>query len=159
MRSFLITFIPVLIICLLTGKAFSQFTVTSYQDPLKAEVIMDQFNDPYAFYIQYEEAPYPSGDDAMRTFLRQRKLEAQIKTPVNSNPISPDHRGSIPPPEILASFSGNSIITGTPLDNHLAVNAAEQIVSTINTHMLVVNNVGFWLGSYKLDVFSRHLAE
>lgn len=121
-------------------------------DPLTAEVSMDQYNDPYAFKIKYLEAPHPSGKAAMRAFLRQRKLDAQKATPVRPS-TSISSRGTIPPPEILASFSGNNLITGTPLDNHLAVNANEEVVSTINTHMLVTNTVGFWMGSYQLENF------
>ncbi len=141
----------------LSKPLIGQYTITTYQDPLKGVATMDDFNDPYAFNIQYEEAPYPDGDDASRAFLRQLKLEAQVKTPLNPNVSPEQHRGSVPVPEILASFSGNNIITGTPLDNHLAVNSTEQIVSTINTHMLVTNNVGFFQGSYKLDVFFQSL--
>jgi hypothetical protein len=102
--------------------------------------------------VQYQEAPHPSGKDAMKAFLRQRKLEAQRITPLNPE-ATIQHRSSVEPPEILTSFSGNSIITGTPLDNHLAVGPKEEVISTINTHMLVTNNTGFWLGSYKLDEF------
>ncbi len=130
----------------------AQYTVETYQDPLKASVVMHDFHDPYAVVVQYEEAPHPSGKQALKAFLRQRKLEAQRITPVNPNaPVKA--RSSVSPPEILASFSGNSIITGTPLDNHLAVGPEEEVISTINTHMLVTNNTGFWLGSYKLDEF------
>ncbi|MDQ3015619.1 MAG: T9SS type A sorting domain-containing protein, partial [Bacteroidota bacterium] len=133
-----------------------QVTPTHYSDPLKAEVNMAQFDDPFAFTIQYEEAPHPSGKAAMRAFLKQRKLEAQRATPVHEGtPVG--NRGSIPAPDILASFSGNNIITGTPLDNHLAVNQSEQVISTINTHMLVTNSTGFWLGSYKLDLFFQSI--
>jgi len=156
MSYFLRVFIPGLVFYLVANQVTGQFTSTSYQDPLKVEVTMDEFHDPYALNIQYKEAPYPSGEDGMRAFLRQRKLEAQRATPVNPAAII-EKRGSIPPPEILASFSGNNIITGTPLDNHLAVNTTEQVVSTINTHMLVTNNVGFWLGSYKLENFFQSL--
>ncbi len=157
MCSFLKILIPILAFYILTNQITGQVTTTSYQDPLKAEITMDDFNDPYAFNIKYKEAPYPSGEDEMRAFLRQRKLEAQTKTPVNPNSITFQNRGSIPTPDILASFSGNNIITGTPLDNHLAVNSTEQVVSTINTHMLVTNNVGFWQGSYKLEDFFSSL--
>lgn len=141
-----------LVFYLITNPLISQFTVATYQDDLKAEVTMDQFNDPYAFNIKYREAPHPSGKAAMRAFLRQRKLDAQKASPVNPNAIIAQ-RGSVPPPEILASFTGNNLITGTPLDNHLAVNQSEEIVSTINTHMLVTNTVGFWMGSYQLENF------
>ena len=141
-----------LVFCLITSPLISQYTVSTYKDDLKAEVTMDQFNDPYAFNIKYHEAPHPSGKAAMRAFLRQRKLDAQKATPVNPNAII-SMRGSVPPPEILASFTGNNLITGTPLDNHLAVNQSEEIVSTINTHMLVTNTSGFWMGSYQLENF------
>jgi hypothetical protein len=147
--------IPCLVIFLIHGRLTSQ-TVSSYADPLKAEVVLDQFNDPYAFSIRYEEAPYPDGDDEMRDFLRKRKYEAQAMTPVNPE-IHVQNRGGIPVPEKLAGFGGNNIITGTPLDNHLAVNTTEQIVSTINTHMLVINPLGVFQGSYKLDAFFQVL--
>ncbi len=132
--------------------SYGQYSVRSYQDPIKAQAVMHDFNDPYAFVVEYEEAPHPSGDEAMEAFLRQRKLEAQRQTPLRPE-VTYQPRNTVAPPEILASFSGNSIITGTPLDNHLAIGPQEQVVSTINTHMLVTNNTGFWLGSYKLDDF------
>ncbi len=152
MSQYIKLFFAVVVFYLTISPLFSQSTSTTYQDPLKAEVSIDQFHDPFAFNIKYHEAPHPSGKDAMRAFLRQRKLDAQKVTPVIPLTII-DQRGSIPAPDILASFSGNNIITGTPLDNHLAVNQSEEVVSTINTHMLVTNTVGFWMGSYKLDNF------
>lgn len=134
------------------GQNNSQSSVENYNDLLKAQVNMAEFHDPYAFNIKYDEMPHPTGKAKMRAYLRERKLEAQRQTPLKPG-VTYQNRGVIPPPEILASFSGNSIITGTPLDNHLAVGPAEHVISTINTHMLVTNNVGFWLGSYKLDEF------
>jgi hypothetical protein len=131
---------------------YGQYSVASFQDQLKAEVDMAQFHDPFAFNIKYAEAPHPTGKDAMRAFLRARKLEAQRQTPLRPD-VTYQNRGVIPAPEIVASFSGNSIISSTPLDNHLAVGPQEHVVSTINVHMLVTNTVGFWLGSYKLDDF------
>ncbi|MFZ1677818.1 MAG: T9SS type A sorting domain-containing protein [Saprospiraceae bacterium] len=157
MRSTSRIFILSISIWLLSKDVSGQYTINTYQDPLKGVATMDDFNDPYAFNIQYEEAPYPDGDVETRAFLRKIKLDAQQKTPATSNPTNLQNRGSIPPPDILASFSGNNIITGTPLDNHIAVNATEQIVSTINTHMLVTNIVGFFVGSYKLDDFFKSL--
>jgi len=134
--------------------AFSQYTVTSYSytDELKATVNMDQFNDPYSFNIEYTEAPHPSGEDAEQAFLHTRKLEAQLITPLHSSPVI-SNRGSLMPPEVVASFGANNIINATPLDNHLSVNNNEIIISTINTHMLVTNITGFFLGSYPLDQF------
>ena len=126
--------------------------VSQHLDPLKATVNMQDHHDPYSFNIQYEEAPHPTGKAAMRAFLRERKLEAQKQFPFQPE-VTYENRSVLEPPEILADFTGNSIISGTPLDNHLAVGPVEHIVSTINTHMLVTNNVGFWLGSYNLDEF------
>lgn len=146
-----------MLLCAFQTSVRAQYKVESFRDELKSVVVLDQYNDPFSFSIQYKEAPYPSGEDEMRDFLRKIKLEAQIKTPLHSNPMQLNNRGGIPAPDILNSFLGNNIITGTPLDNHLAVNANDQIVSTINTHMLVTNNAGFFSGSYKLDEFFQSL--
>ncbi len=128
-----------------------QFTRTTYTDPLAAVRVMDDVNDPFAFTVRYAEAPQPGGD-AYKRFLRARKAEAVRATPLN--PAGrPSVRGTLEKPEILASFSGNNVITGTPLDNHLAVGSEEHVVSTINVHMLVARSNGFWLGTYNLDEF------
>ncbi len=142
----------VILLLLVQHVSWSQYSSFTVLDPLKAQVDMAQFDDPYAFTIEYKEAPHPDGEDAMKAYLRSQKLEAQRRTPLNPNAPA-QHRGTLPPPEILASFSGNNLISSTPLDNHFAISAAEQPVSTINVHMLVTNNTGFWLGSYKLENF------
>lgn len=140
----------ILFICAMNANA--QKATRYHTDPLKATVNMKQYHDPFAFTIKYEEAPHPTGKAAMRAYLKKVKLEASKRTPVKPE-ATVRTRGSIPAPDILASFSGNNIITGTPLDNHLAVSNNEIVVSTINTHMLVTNITGFWLGSYKLEPF------
>ncbi|HZV70290.1 MAG TPA: T9SS type A sorting domain-containing protein [Saprospiraceae bacterium] len=157
MRTSYKIFVLTISILLTSLRGNSQYITDTYRDELKAVVNMDSYNDPFAFSIQYKEAPYPGGEDESRAFLRKIKLEAQVKTPLHTNPFGIEPRGEVPVPEILASFSGNNIITGTPLDNHLAVNTTEQVVSTINTHMIVVNNVGFFQGSYLLDAFFQTL--
>lgn len=140
------------VVLILQNRALAQYTTYTTSDPVRAVVEMESFNDPYAVVLQYAEAPHPDGEEAMKAYLRSQKLAAQKMTPVHEGPGS-QSRGTLPPPEVLASFSGNSIITSTPLDNHMAVGNEEHVVSTINVHMLVTNNVGFWLGSYKLDEF------
>ena len=140
MQEFIKTALICLGLHLIINPLIGQYTTTIYQDPLKAAVDMGQFHDPYAFNIQYAEMPHPDGEEAMKAFLRARKLEAQRQTPLRPD-VTYHSRGVIPPPEILASFSGNNIITSTPLDNHLAVGPLENVVSTINVHMLVTNNV------------------
>jgi len=130
----------------------AQYKVSTFKDELKATVNMDQFNDPFSFNIKYQEAPHPSGEDADQAFLHTRKLEAQRHTPVHPS-TAVSTRSLLMPPEVVASFGGNNIINATPLDNHLAVNADEIITSTINTHLLVTNLSGFFLGSYPLDLF------
>lgn len=151
MRNIFILILPALLV-LISIKVQSQGTFTTFTDPLSAEVVLDHFNDPFGFNIKYHEAPHPAGKAARRAYLRSQKLKAQKQTPFNPNAVIRT-RGTIPAPEILASFSGNNIISSTPLDNHLAVNTNEEIVSTINTHMLVANTTGFWLGSYQLENF------
>jgi hypothetical protein len=152
MKTFIRFSLLMAVIFLQQISASGQYSVSTHQDQLKASVDMGQFHDPFAFNVKYAEAPHPTGKAAMRAYLRERKLEAQRQTPLRPD-VTYESRSVIPAPEILASFSGNSIITSTPLDNHLAVGPAEHIVSTINVHMLVTNTVGFWLGSYKLDEF------
>ena len=141
-----------IVVQLLSNPVSGQYRTITHQDPIKAQVNMDQFNDPFAFIVDYAEAPHPDGDEHMKEHLREIKLEAQRLTPLRPD-VTYHNRSSIPPPKILASFSGNNIISSTPLDNHLSVNSTEKVVSTINVHMLITNNVGFWLGSYKLDEF------
>jgi hypothetical protein len=145
--SFLLT-----IILLAEIPVSGQYRTELRQNPMKAQVNMDQFNDPFAFTVKYAEAPHPIGKAIMRQHLREQKLEAQRLSPLRADVIY-QNRSVIPPPQVLASFSGNNIISSTPLDNHVSVNTNEHVVSTINVHMLVTNNVGFWLGSYKLDEF------
>ena len=151
MRNIFILILPALLV-LISIKVQSQGTFTTFTDPLSAEVVLDHFNDPFGFNIKYHEAPHPAGKAVRRAYLRSQKLKAQKQTPFNPTAVIRT-RGTIPAPEILASFSGNNIISSTPLDNHLAVNTNEEIVSTINTHMLVANTTGFWLGSYQLENF------
>lgn len=133
-------------------SALGQYKVSTYRDELKAVVNMGHFNDPYSFNIKYKEAPHPAGEEAEQAFLHSRKLEAQRLTPLQPSTTS-NERGSLMPPEVVASFGGNNIISSTPLDNHLSVNNNEIIISTINVHMLVTNINGFFLGSYPLDQF------
>jgi len=131
--------------------AIAQPSRTSYVDPPLATRVMDDINDPFAFSIQYAEAPQPGGNP-YKAFLQHQKQLAARATPLN--PAGrPAQRSSLEKPEIVATFSGNSVITGTPLDNHLAVGGLEYVISTINVHMLVVRNTGFWLGSYDLGDF------
>ncbi len=151
MRHFFFLILSCLLLVLTTSRLNAQ-SHTNYQDQLKAKVNMEQFHDPFAFNIIYTEAPHPSGKTAMRAYLRKQKLAAQLATPVKEG-VMVQQRGAIPPPELVTAFTGNNLISSTPLDNHLAVNEAEQIVSTINVHMLVANTVGFWEGSYDLAEF------
>ena len=152
MKSTFLLLVMLTIIAMVQIDVSAQYTVSSHRDDLKASVDMGQFHDPFAFNVKYAEAPHPTGKAAMRAFLRKRKLEAQRQTPLRPD-VTYQNRSVIPAPELLASFSGNSIISTTPLDNHLAVGPQEHVVSTINVHMLVTNTVGFWLGSYNLEDF------
>jgi hypothetical protein len=152
MNSTAKNYLPLLALLCCVNAAFAQYSTYTVEDKLKAVVNMDQYNDPYAFNIKYAEAPHPAGKAKLKALLRAQKLEAQKRTPATDLPGNTS-RGAIPAPDLLSSFSGNNIITGTPLDNHFAIGPEERPVSAINTHMLVTNNTGFWQGSYKLDEF------
>lgn len=129
----------------------AQIVQERHSDPVKAIRVMADFDDPFTVRLTYDEKPKPGGK-AHKKFLREQKLKTQVLHPVKS--IYPvESRSVLEKPEVIASFSGNNVITSTPLDNHCAVNASEQVVSTINVHMLVTTKTGFWQGSYQLENF------
>lgn len=107
-------------------------------------------------YIEYQSRPKPGGD-AYHTFLHTQKQKAMAMFPETgrSDPRAPS---SVEPPQLIRSFSGNGF-AGIPLDNHLAVNRQDQVVSVVNTHMLVCGPTGVWQRAYSLDDFWSPLGE
>lgn len=142
----------ILCIFLSTGnQVYSQVIREQHYDKRKAVQVMADFNDPFTVRLTYDEKPKPGGK-AHKKFLHQQKLKAQELTPVKPT-SNIQTRSVLEKPEKVASFSGNNVITSTPLDNHCAVGANEQVISTINVHMLLTNATGFWQGSYQLENF------
>ena len=107
-------------------------------------------------YIEYLSYPKPGGE-AYHRFLMEQKAKAAALFPP-SQMSNPERHGLVDPPEVIRSFSGNAV-AGIPLDNHLAVNNNDQIVSVINVHMLVIGPTGVWQEAYSLDAFWEILGE
>jgi hypothetical protein len=100
--------------------------------------------------------PYPGGD-AYDTFLQLQKQRASTRFPErNRTQVAP--RSIVEPPEVVRSFSGNGFY-GIPLDNHLAVNREDLVVSVVNTHMVVTGPTGIWQENYSLDEFWSGVGE
>lgn len=108
-------------------------------------------------FIQHLVYPKPGGD-AYHEFLLQQKQKATQLFPDRGITLAPQ-RSLVDPPQLLDDFSGNSWTAGIPLDNHLAVNTADQIVSVVNTHMLVVGPTGVWQDAIGLDEFWSPVGE
>lgn len=111
------------------------------------EVNFGRHQDPFMVHIEPVEAPdvIPSKEKA---FLMEQKARAQQLFP-KTTPAA--RRSSLAPPELVNDFSGNNWLTSTPLDNHIAFSRDEQILSTVNVHMVVMNESGFWLGNRTLS--------
>ena len=131
---------------------------TSVQAPVRkvASVDLADLGPSYA-YVEYLQMPKPGGE-AYHRFLEEQKRKAELRFPLRDYvPVQP--RSLVEPPEVLNTFSGNSWTAGIPLDNHLALNRDEQVVSVVNTHMLVAGPTGIWQESYNLDDFWAGLGE
>ena len=85
-----------------------------------------------------------------KSFLQQQKMKAQKRFPRQQRP---KRRSALDMPELVDDFSANNWTSRTPLDNHLAISNDGQIVSVINTHMLVMSNTGFWQFNTTLENF------
>ncbi len=107
-------------------------------------------------FIQYLEYPKPGGESYQRFLMSQKEKATQL-FPQNDIEL-PKIRASEDPPELLNNFWGNSQ-NGIPLDNHLAVNRESQIVTVVNTQLLVVGPTGVWQEDYSLDDFWSELGE
>ena len=111
---------------------------------------------PQEVFIEFLEHPKPGGK-WYGEFLAAQKEEGSKLFPVTGE-VRNGNRSSLDPPELIRSFSGNSF-AGIPLDNHLAANNVGQIVSVVNTQMLVLGPTGIWEEAYSLDDFWEELGE
>ena len=140
---------------------FSQSTFTANrQTPVEKYRTIDLTNAPKSDgFIQYLEYPKPGGD-AYHVFLQKQKQQQQARFDQNGGiAMYPHNRSFTDPPELLNDFSANAYTAGIPLDNHLAVNNASQIVSVVNTHLVVLGPTGVWQEWHSLDDFWTELGE
>jgi hypothetical protein len=154
MRLFIVTLCTLISITLITAQS-SHRTKLETPVPVFRSVDLRTIPSRDAF-IQYQEQPKPGGK-AYHEMLQMQKVQASARFPETTRAVlSP--RSAVDPPELVRSFSGNGF-PGIPLDNHLAVNRQDQVVSVVNTHMIVTGPTGIWLKSYSLDDFWSALGE
>jgi hypothetical protein len=115
--------------------------------PKWKEVTVSQEIDPYMVSIEPVIAP-DAVSSPEKKYLKKQKAIAQKKYPRQSVVRS---RSALEVPEVLNDFSGNNWISATPLDNHIAFSLGGQILSTVNVHMVVMNETGFWLSNRTLS--------
>ncbi len=138
----------VFIICHLQAQEFTYHKHGVLSIAPVTEITFGRDQDPFMVHLEPVEAP-PAIPSAERVFLNRQK---EIAGKLFPRKPATDNRSSLAPPELLNDFSGNNWLTSTPLDNHIAFSGENnQILSTVNVHMVVMNETGFWLGNRTLD--------
>lgn len=154
MRQLILLGCAILVSSLTSAQA--TFRTTS-EKPIQKYRTLDlgTLQEPQA-YVEFLERPRPGGD-AYHRMLHDQKTKASAlfpESPAAPNPL----RSSVEPPILLRNFFANTA-TGIPLDNHLAVNRQDQVVSVINTHMCIVGGNGTFQKQYSLDDFWSAVGE
>ena len=133
---------------ILTGQV--TYDVNQNQPVQKSKTIdLQKLHDPFMVSLEPVQAPQTVSKES-KNFLQQQKLKAQKLFPRKQGPKV---RSVLDMPELLDDFSANNWTSRTPLDNHLAISNDGQIVSVINTHLLVMSNTGFWQFNTTLENF------
>lgn len=150
--------ISVLFLILLVIPSIQAQHVSYEKHPIKhismwKEVMIGQEIDPYMVSIEPVIAPEVVSSRE-KEYLRMQKAFAQRKYP--RQPVVRS-RSALEAPEVLNNFSGNNWTSATPLDNHIAFSADGQILSTVNVHMVVMNENGFWLSNRSLNTLFEPL--
>ncbi|HLF64967.1 MAG TPA: hypothetical protein VI603_14480, partial [Saprospiraceae bacterium] len=134
----------------------TSYTTTVEKPVTKFRTVdLQTLSEPQA-YIEFLERPKPGGE-GYSTMLQEQKAKASALFPemqASSTPM----RSSVEPPLLIRNFFANAA-TGIPLDNHLAVNRQDQVVSVINTHMVVLGPTGTFQKQYSLDDFWSAVGE
>jgi len=154
MRTVVYSFCLLLSFTVVTGQS-SYNTALETPVPLFRTVDLRTVEQSHAF-VSYREQPKPGGD-AYHAMLSEQKARASQRFPEKQQ-TTVRRRSAVDPPILIRSFSGNGFL-GIPLDNHLAVNRQDQVVSVVNTHMIVTGPTGIWQESYSLDAFWSELGE
>ncbi len=120
-----------------------------------ATVNLSEFEVPETF-VEYVEYPKPGGKYYHDFLAKQKERSARL---FPNGEDQPTFRTALDTPELITNFAGNSWNAGIPLDNHLAVSNGGQIVTVVNTQLVVLDNTGFYQGVFNLDQFWESLGE
>jgi len=127
MRTVVYSFCLLLSFTVVTGQS-SYNTALETPVPLFRTVDLRTVEQSHAF-VSYREQPKPGGD-AYHAMLSEQKARASQRFPEKQQ-TTVRRRSAVDPPILIRSFSGNGFL-GIPLDNHLAVNRQDQVVSVVN---------------------------
>ncbi len=106
---------------------------------------------------QVLEAP-PVDGDSYAAYLAKVKEESAKKFPKNYDYI-PQARSGSEAPVVTRALFGNPSPSNTPTDNHIAVNANEQVISVVNSNITVKDAPNFITSlSISLEAFTETLA-
>ncbi len=121
----------------------------------KASIVFDAEQMDLAPNWHVLEAPEPNGG-SYAVYLAQLKEDLAKKYP-KKNIAGSTPRSAAEPPIVTRALWGNTVTTGTPLDNHIAVNRDEQIVTVINSDITVKDSGGVTRSSKSLEAFVEPL--
>ena len=101
------------------------------------------------------QAPPPNGD-SYGFYLSELKKDLAKKYP-KKNIAGAMPRVLADAPVLTRALWGNTSTNGTPLDNHIAINSEEQIVTVINSDITVKDTRGVTRSSKSLEAFVEDL--
>lgn len=151
MKSKLLLFFSLVLISNLIAQVkYTEHTLP----PLEKEGIVN-FSDnleDFAPNWHVSKAP-PVNGDSYQAYLIALKEESAKKYP-KRNILPNEPRGGAEAPVITRTIWGNTSASGSPLDNHIAVNNDEQVISVINSDITIKNSAGVTLSSTSLEAFA-----
>ena len=121
----------------------------------KATIVFDAEQMDLAPNWHVVEAPEPNGG-SYSFYLAQMKEDLAKKYP-KKNIAGSMPRVTAEPPIVTRALWGNTNTNGTPLDNHIAVNREEQVVTVINSDITVKDSNGVTRSSKSLEAFVEEL--
>lgn len=124
--------------------------------PLRATVNVSEITEDFAPHLQYTEYPSPDGEGYRAYLSRLKKKQAEKYPP---RYLSPNGRVAVADQPLEGhEFESNSTgISGAPLDNHMAISKAGQVVSVVNSGMWVQDSMGTMLSQVSLATFFNSL--
>ena len=134
-----------------------KFEAHRFKEGRSTAVNVAGIEEAYRPVIRYHEPSIPGGQTRAAA-LRQRKELVELWYPRRARGGSVPGRETAPVPVLIRSFAGNS---GSifPLDNHVAVSAAGQLVSVVNFNFSIFDREGEELSNRGLFDFTASLAD